>query len=421
MGYNLDMVNIGINGIILRVKNNNLGDTWDLPVLGRTLEEWVAGTLNVPCQMIEASTVINLAEKLKPLIDRTKPITVVLYCDTPLVVAKTIETAVKHLTEQNLDAVKLPRGGVFKTDYLYAAETFFPQEPTGSGEFEAVTDCESLSRITDTLRRRILNFHAGNGVLITDYKNVYIDSDVVIERGAAIEPYNFIKGKTVIKADAHIMPGNYIENCIVGGGARVDSSRLYASIVGEGTRVGPFAYIRPNTVIGKDCRIGDFVELKNCVIGDGCKVSHLTYIGDAELGAECNVGCGVVFANYDGKNKYKSIVGNRVFIGSNSNIIAPVHIADHAFIAAGSTITNEVPAEALAIARSRQTNIPHWAGNMYAPPVGNDNPSPYRLIQDDEGIIDGAASETENTDESAQGTDGNNTDNNGDNNGEQPK
>ncbi|MDE7405768.1 MAG: hypothetical protein K2M89_02705 [Clostridiales bacterium] len=406
------MVNIGINGVILRVKNNNLGDLWNLPVLGKTMEEWVAGALNVPCQAIESSTVINIAEKIKPLIDRTKPITVVLYCDTPLITAKTVENAIRQLTTQNANVVKLPRGSVFKTDYIYNTETLFPQAPTGSGEFEAVTDCESLSRITDSLRRRILNFHAGNGVLITDYKNVYIDSDVVIERGAVVEAYNFIKGKTVIKADAHIMPNNYIENCIIGKDARVDSSRLYSSIVGEGTRVGPFAYIRPNSVIGKECRIGDFVELKSCVIGDGCKVSHLTYIGDAELGAECNVGCGVVFANYDGKDKYKSIVGNRVFIGSNSNIISPVHIADHAFIAAGSTVTDEVPAEALAIARARQRNIPHWAGNKYAPPVGNENPSPYRLIQDEEGIIDGAASETENSPEQSE-PEKNSDDNNG--------
>ena len=405
------MVNIGINGVILRVKNNNLGDLCNLPILGKTMEEWVAGTLNVPCQAIESSTVINIAEKIKTLIDRTKPITVVLYCDTPLITAKTVENAIKQLTTQNANVVKLPRGSVFKTDYLYDTETLFPQAPTGSGEFEAVTDCESLSRITDSLRCRILNFHAGNGVLITDYHNVYIDSDVVIERGAVVEAYNFIKGKTVIKADAHIMPNNYIENCIIGRDARVDSSRLYSSIVGEGTRVGPFAYIRPNSVIGAQCRIGDFVELKSCVIGDGCKVSHLTYIGDAELGAECNVGCGVVFANYDGKDKYKSIVGNRVFIGSNSNIISPVHIADHAFIAAGSTVTDEVPAESLAIARARQRNIPHWTGNKYAPPVGNVNPSPYRLVQDAEGIIDGAASETENVPEQsapAQNTDDNN-------------
>ncbi|MDE6029085.1 MAG: hypothetical protein K2F90_02040 [Clostridiales bacterium] len=395
------MVNIGINGVILRVKNNNLGDLCNLPILGKTMEEWVAGTLNVKCQTIESSTVINIAEKLRPLIDRAKPITVVLYCDTPLITAKTVENAVKQLTTQNANVVKLPRGSVFKTDYLYGTETLFPQPPTGSGEFEAVTDCESLSRITDSLRRRILNFHAGNGVLITDYANVHIDSDVVIERGAVIESYNFIKGKTIIKADAHIMPNNYIEDCIIGRDARVDSSRLYSSIVGEGTRVGPFAYIRPNSVIGAHCRIGDFVELKSCVIGDGCKVSHLTYIGDAELGAECNVGCGVVFANYDGKDKFKSIVGNRVFIGSNSNVISPVHIADHAFIAAGSTVTDEVPAEALAIARARQRNIPHWAGNKYAPPAGNANPSTYRLVQDSEGIIDGAASETENTPEQA--------------------
>ncbi|MDE6201430.1 MAG: hypothetical protein K2M47_06110 [Clostridiales bacterium] len=408
------MVNIGINGVILRVKNNNLGDLCNLPVLGKTMEEWVAGTLNVPCQAIESSTVINIADKVKQLIDRTKPITVVLYCDTPLITAKTVENAIRQLTTQNANVVKLPRGSVFKTEYLYGTETLFPQAPTGSGEFEAVTDCESLSRITDSLRRRILNFHAGNGVLITDYKNVYIDSDVVIERGAVVEAYNFIKGKTVIKADAHIMPNNYIENCIIGRDARVDSSRLYSSIVGEGTRVGPFAYIRPNSVIGKECRIGDFVELKSCVIGDGCKVSHLSYIGDAELGAECNVGCGVVFANYDGKDKYKSIVGNRVFIGSNANIIAPVHVADHAFVAAGSTVTDEVPAEALAIARARQRNIPHWAGNKYAPPVGDVNPSPYRLVQDAEGIIDGAASETENIPEQPETTQSGD-DNNGNN------
>lgn len=391
------MVNIGVNGVILCVKNNNLGEIGKLTVLGKTLEQWVADTVNVQCHFVESSPVINIAEKIKPLIDRSKPVTAVLYCDTPLITAKTLEAAIRQLTAQNLNSVKLPRGTVFKTDFLFDTETLFPQEPTGGGEFEAVTDCESLSRITDSLRRRVLNFHAGNGVLITDYKNVYIDCDAVIERGAVIEGYNYIKGKTVIKSDAHIMPNNYIENCIISNGARVDSSRLYASIVGASTRVGPFAYIRPNTVIGKDCRIGDFVELKNSVIGDGCKVSHLSYIGDAELGAECNVGCGVVFANYDGKNKFRSIVGNRVFIGSNANIVAPVHIDDHAFIAAGSTVTDEVPAEALAIARARQKNIPHWAGNMYAPPSGNSDPSPYRLVQDDDGIIDGAASETENT------------------------
>ena len=191
--------------------------------------------------------------------------------------------------------------------------------------------------------------------------------------------------------------------------ARAYSSRLYDSLIGAETRVGPFAYIRPNTVIGCGCRIGDFVELKNCVIGDGSKVSHLTYIGDAELGRDCNVGCGVVFANYDGKNKYKSIVGSRVFIGSNANIVAPVSIEDCAFIAAGSTITKEVPAHALAVARARQTVIPDWAGNVYAPLNTKVPPKSFNLVRYADGIIDGAASsgvKTETTDEQADETDG---------------
>ncbi len=391
------MVGIGVNGVILRVKNNVLGEIGNIPVLGKTLENWVADAVNAQCAVIESSPVINIAEKIKSAVDRTKPVTVVMYGDTPLVTAKTVEIAVRQLSEQKVNTLKLPRGCVFNTDYLFEADTLFPQEPAGGGEFEPVCDCESLSRITDTVRRRILNYHAGNGVVIYDYRNTYIDCDVVIEKGAVIEPYNFIKGKTIIKSDAHIMPGNYIENCIIGRAVRIDSSRLYNSLIGAETRIGPFAYLRPDTVIGCGCRIGDFVELKNCVIGDGCKVSHLTYIGDAELGKECNVGCGVVFANYDGKNKFRSTVGSRVFIGSNANIVAPVNIADRAFIAAGSTVTKDVPEQALAIARARQTVIPGWAGNMYAPPNGEASPRPFKFVQYSDGIIDAAATDTHNT------------------------
>lgn len=392
------MVDLALNGIILRVKSGKLSEPWDIPVMGKTLESWAATALNAQYKTIEASPVINLADKLKAAIDKTKPATVVLYCDTPLVNQKTVEIAVKQLTEQKLNVLKLPRGCVFKTEYLLEAESLFPQEPAGSGEFEAVTDCESLSRVSEIIRKRILHYHAANGVMIPDYNNTYIDCDAVISGGAIIEPYNFIKGKTIIKQDAHILPGNYIENCIIGRAARIDSSRLYDSLIGADSRVGPFAYIRPNTVIGCGCRIGDFVELKNCVIGDGCKVSHLSYIGDAELGKDCNVGCGVVFANYDGKNKYKSVVGSRVFIGSNANIVAPVKIADRAFIAAGSTITKEVPEQALAIARARQTVIPNWQGNMYAPPSGNVNSRAFSYVQFSDGIIDGAATSAQNVD-----------------------
>lgn len=386
------MIDFGINGIVLRVKSKALGEQSGISVLGKTLTDWVGRAIDAPFKTVDFSRVINVAETLRSLVDRNKPVTVVLYCDTPLVTSRSVSAAVKKLQDDNINALRLPRGFVFKTDYIFETDALFLQsdEPT-DGEFKTVCDAESLSDATDVLRRRILRYHAANGVLITDFNNTYIDSDVVIAHGVTVEPYNFLKGKTVIKEGAHIQSGNYIENCIIGERAQINSSRLYRSSVGRDTSVGPFAYLRPDTVVGCACRIGDFVELKNCIIGDGTKVSHLTYIGDAQLGNDCNVGCGVVFANYDGRNKYRSVVGNRVFIGSNANIVAPVAIADRAFIAAGSTVTKGVPKQALAIARARQSVIENWKGNAYAPPIDDAvKDDGLKVVQYGDGIIDGA-------------------------------
>jgi bifunctional UDP-N-acetylglucosamine pyrophosphorylase/glucosamine-1-phosphate N-acetyltransferase len=135
---------------------------------------------------------------------------------------------------------------------------------------------------------------------------------------------------------------------------------ILESTIGEGTTVGPFAYIRPETSIGKNARIGDFVEIKKSTIGDNTKVSHLTYIGDAEVGKNCNFGCGTVVVNYDGQKKYKTIIGDNAFIGCNTNLVAPVEVKDNAYTAAGSTITTEVPEGALAIARAKQVNLEGW-------------------------------------------------------------
>ncbi len=391
------MIDFEINGIVLRVNDNALGRLGDIAVCGKTLAEWAGSALNAPFKTIEFARTVNIAEKLRAAVDKAKSITVVLYCDTPLVLSDTIAAAVKKLRDENINALRLPRGFVFRTDYIFDTDALFLQsDEPNDGEFKTVVDSESLSAVTDVIRQRILRYHARNGVVISDFKNTYIDADVVIARGAVVEPYNFLKGRTVVKAGAHIMPGNYIENCIIGENTVVDSSRLYGSSVGSDTRVGPFAYVRPDTVIGSHCRIGDFVELKNSVIGDGCKVSHLSYIGDARLGNECNVGCGVVFANYDGKNKYRSVVGDCVFIGSNANIVAPVTIEDRAFIAAGSTITRGVKAQALAIARARQTVIDNWKGNAYAPPIDapsaqGDMNGEMKVVQYGDGIIDGSS------------------------------
>lgn len=385
------MIDFGVNGIVLRSKNGTLGDVGNLQACGKSLADWVAASINASTAFVDFSSAINMCDKLKESIDRKKPITVVLYCDTPLVSARTITSTIEKLQNNGLSVLKLPRGFVFKTEYLFETESLFLQsdEPT-EGEFFTVTDGEGLSMASDVIRKRILRYHSLSGVSIIDFNNTYIDCDVVISRGVVIEPYNFIKGKTLIKENAYILPGNYIENCIIAENARIDSSRLYNSSIGKNTTVGPFAYFRPNSVVGDNCRIGDFVELKNCVIGNGSKVCHLSYVGDAQLGEECNVGCGVVFANYDGKNKYRSIIGNRVFIGSNANIVAPVCVEDRAFIAAGSTITKTVPKQALAIARARQSLVENWQGNAYAPPIndGTNTANNSYAVQYGDGVID---------------------------------
>lgn len=184
--------------------------------------------------------------------------------------------------------------------------------------------------------------------------NIYIDKNAVVEEGATVFPNNYIGAGSVIKAGAVLRPNNIIEGSIIEGGAVVTASVLEGAFVGAGAQVGPFCYMRKGAKVGAGCKAGDFVEIKNASLGEGSKASHLAYIGDADIGRECNVGCGVIFVNYDGKHKHRSVVGDRAFIGSNSNIIAPVNIGDDAYIAAGTTITEDIPPAALVIGRSRQ-------------------------------------------------------------------
>jgi bifunctional UDP-N-acetylglucosamine pyrophosphorylase/glucosamine-1-phosphate N-acetyltransferase len=152
-----------------------------------------------------------------------------------------------------------------------------------------------------------------------------------------------------------------IRDCTVGEYTTVNASQLNESRVGDHTTVGPFTYVRPKCVIGDHCRVGDFVEVKNSVIGNGTKISHLTYVGDSDVGEKVNFGCGTVTTNYDGNRKFRCTIGDNVFLGCNTNLVAPVTLGDGVYTAAGSTITEDVPADALAIARARQTNKPGWA------------------------------------------------------------
>lgn len=217
-----------------------------------------------------------------------------------------------------------------------------------------------LSEAEIVMRKRINHKHMVNGVTFIDCESTYIDVDVEIGNDTIIYPGCVIQGNTRIKEECTLYSNSRICNSVIGSGVIVENSVILESHVGEGTTVGPFAYIRPETKIGKSARIGDFVEIKKSTIGDNTKVSHLTYIGDAEVGSKCNFGCGTVVVNYDGQKKQKTIIGNNAFIGCNTNLISPVKVNDNTYIAAGSTITKEVPEGSLAIARSKQINKEGW-------------------------------------------------------------
>jgi len=217
-----------------------------------------------------------------------------------------------------------------------------------------------LSEAEKVMRKRINTRHMVNGVTLIDPDATYIDEDVEIGRDTIIYPGNVLQGKTSIGERCNLYPNSRIFDSAIDNEVTIQSSVILESRIGEKTTIGPFAYVRPETVIGKSTRIGDFVEIKKSVIGDGTKVSHLTYIGDAEVGKNCNFGCGTVVVNYDGKEKCKTIIGDNSFIGCNSNLISPVSVSDDTYIAAGSTITENVPAGALAIARAKQINKEGW-------------------------------------------------------------
>ncbi|AIY79094.1 bifunctional UDP-N-acetylglucosamine diphosphorylase/glucosamine-1-phosphate N-acetyltransferase GlmU [Clostridium botulinum] len=217
-----------------------------------------------------------------------------------------------------------------------------------------------LAQAEEILKDRINLKHMENGVTLIDPKTTYIGIDVEIGKDTIIYPNNIFEGNTIIGERCTIYQNSRIKDSVIKDEVDIQSSVILDSSIGNNTTVGPFAYIRPESKIGEKARIGDFVEIKKSIIGDGTKVSHLTYIGDAEVGKECNFGCGTVVVNYDGKKKYKTIIGNHSFIGCNTNLVSPVEVGDNTYIAAGSTITSEVQEGDLAVARAKQRNIKGW-------------------------------------------------------------
>ena len=224
-----------------------------------------------------------------------------------------------------------------------------------------IFNLDTISELEPLLRERIVKRHLQNGVRILDPNAVYIDPRVEIGRGTVLLPGTIVRGVTKIGEDCEIGPQAVVDSCTVEDGVVINASQVNGSVLKAGCDVGPYAHIRPNCTVGEKCHIGAFVQLKNCTLGAGTKMAHLTYVGDADVGEGVNFGCGTVTTNYDGFQKFRCTIGDHAFIGCNTNLVSPVTVGEGAYIAAGATITKDVPPDALAVARARQENKEGWA------------------------------------------------------------
>lgn len=227
-------------------------------------------------------------------------------------------------------------------------------------EIRGINDRVQLNEAEKIMQKRINEYHMRNGVTMRNPESVYIEDGVEIGNDTEICQNVTIKSGTKIGSDCVIGSGSMLDRAVIHDGVDVLSSVILESEVDEGTHVGPFAYIRPNCHVGKEVKVGDFVELKNSNIDDGTKISHLTYIGDSDVGKRVNFGCGTVMCNYDGKKKYRTTIGDDCFVGCNTNFVSPINVGDGVYIAAGSTITEDIPENSLSIARARQVNKEGW-------------------------------------------------------------
>ena len=217
-----------------------------------------------------------------------------------------------------------------------------------------------LQSISDESRKAELETRKTAGVCIPFASDVCIAPSVSIGKGAVILAGCILTGDTVIGSGCVIGPNTVLHNVKVGGGTELCNVYGTDAVVGNACNIGPFVHIRPNTKLGDRVHLGNFVEVKNSSIDDGTKVSHLTYVGDSDVGKDCNFGCGTGTVTYTGKEKFRTTIGDHCFIGCNTNLVAPVTVGDYGYTAAGSTITEDVPANALAIARARQVNKDEW-------------------------------------------------------------
>lgn len=227
-------------------------------------------------------------------------------------------------------------------------------------EIMGINDRVQLAAAETLMRRKILTAHMTAGVTIIDPDNTYIGSEVIIGCDSIVYPGTVMEGNCCFGENSILGPYSRLTNVKAGNAVTVQNSVITDTSVGNGVTIGPFAYIRPGTVLGDNVKVGDFVEIKNSVVEKGSKVPHLSYVGDAHIGERVNIGAGTITCNYDGTEKWKTSIGNNAFIGSNTNLVAPVTVGENAIVGAGSTVTKNVPDGALCIERAKQKVYPEW-------------------------------------------------------------
>lgn len=315
-------------------------------ICGRTMGEWVnQAVAPFKSKVVTVSPEDDIMTMFKQNITPAT-YTVITYVDMPLLTTEDILEAVDYCFHKNVPALKLPRGWVFNTNLVAESENFPVTEfnAAKTQNYQVAFNNSQIAKIRTIMQERINQQHLKNGVVMTDPAHTYIDATVQLHAGVTLEPNVHLCGKTIIHEGTVILDGCRIED----------------ATIGQNSQIGPNAHLRPNSSIGNHCRIGNYVEVKRSRIGDNSKVAHMTYVGDTTIGKNCNVGCGVIFCNYNGKTKSNTIVGDGAFIGSNSCLIAPLEVGAKTYIAAGSVITEALPNNALGIARARQAIKEHY-------------------------------------------------------------
>lgn len=248
----------------------------------------------------------------------------------------------------------------YLTDVVNQLEPAMAVDVEDYQEILGINDRQQLATASEILQKRVKANWMAAGVTLIDPTSITIDDTVQLQPDVIIEPQTHLRGNTVIHSGSHIGPGSLIENSQIGANVTVLYSVVRDSVVQAGTQIGPYAHLRGQAEVGPDCRVGNFVELKNSKLGPKTNIAHLSYLGDATLGDQVNIGAGTITANYDGVNKHPTQIGDRTKTGANSTLVAPLTLGSDVTIAAGSVVTENVPDDCLVVARSRQVVKPGW-------------------------------------------------------------